>query len=117
MTGPVLGVIAGGYFFNAIGGYNDPKALPFIFCTTLIAGASGIPIVFTDSLTVMTILLWSQFFFGGFSLPVMTGILLNTAPPSLRTLANSIANLVYNLFGYLPSPFLYGLAYELTGGE
>ena len=47
----------------------------------------------------------------------MTGILINSVPPSLWTLANSIANLVYNLFGYLPAPFVYGIAYEMTGGE
>jgi MFS family permease len=50
-------------------------------------------------------------------MPVMTGILLNTVPPSMRTLANSIANLTYNLIGYLPAPFIYGLVYERTGGE
>ena len=117
VTGPVFGVIAGGYFFNAIGGYNDPKALPLGVFMTVMAGASGIPIAFTDNFNVVLILLWFQFFFGGFSMPVLTGILLNTAPPSLRTLANSIANLVYNLFGYLPAPFIYGLVYDMTGGE
>jgi hypothetical protein len=50
-------------------------------------------------------------------MPVLTGIMLNTVPPSLRTLANSVANLEYNLLGYLPAPFMYGLVYELTGGE
>ena len=44
-------------------------------------------------------------------MPVLTGILLNMVPPSLRTLANSIANLVYNLLGYLPAPFVYGIVY------
>lgn len=50
-------------------------------------------------------------------MPVLTGILLNSVPPSIKTLANSIANLMYNLIGYLPAPFIYGLAYEVTGGE
>ena len=27
----------------------------------------------------------------------------------MKTKANSIANLCYNLFGYLPAPFLYGI--------
>lgn len=44
------------------------------------------------------------------------GILLNMVPQSLRTLANSVANLFYNLFGYFPAPFVYGLFYEATGG-
>jgi len=48
-------------------------------------------------------------------MPVLTGILLNTCPASLRTIANSIANLVYNLLGYLPAPYIYGLVYQLNG--
>lgn len=49
-------------------------------------------------------------------MPVLTGILLNMVPPSQRTLANTIANLIYNLLGYLPAPFVYGIVYEYTGG-
>ena len=43
--------------------------------------------------------------------------MLNCIPPSLRTLGNSVANLIYNLFGYLPAPFVYALAYEMSGGS
>jgi hypothetical protein len=42
---------------------------------------------------------------------------LNSVKPQERTIANSIANLSYNLFGYLPSPFVYGFVCEMTGGE
>jgi len=49
-------------------------------------------------------------------MPVLTGILLNTCPAPLRTIANSIANLVYNLIGYLPAPYIYGVVYQLDGG-
>jgi hypothetical protein len=49
-------------------------------------------------------------------MPVLTGILLNMVPPSLRTQANSIANLFYNLIGYLPAPAVYGFVYSYTGG-
>lgn len=55
-------------------------------------------------------------FLGGFILPILTGILLTIVEPSERTIANSIANLSYNLFGYLPAPFVYGLVCSLTGG-
>lgn len=33
----------------------------------------------------------------------------------MRTNANSIANLSYNLFGYVPAPYMYGWAYETSG--
>jgi hypothetical protein len=41
-------------------------------------------------------------------LPALTGILLNTVEKQQKTVANSIAYLAYNLFGFLPSPFIYG---------
>lgn len=47
----------------------------------------------------------------------MTGLILTLVEPHERTVANSLANLSYNLFGYLPSPFLYGFIYEITGGN
>lgn len=117
ITGPIIGVIVGGYVFTKIGGYTNPKSLPIAVFSTMFACICGLPQIIVSSFPVMIGLLWAQFFFGGFVLPVMTGILINTMPPSLRTLANSIANLVYNLFGYLPAPFVYGLAYQWSGGE
>lgn len=36
-------------------------------------------------------------------------------PPSGKTTANSLANFVYNLLGYLPAPYIYGLVYDHTG--
>lgn len=37
-------------------------------------------------------------------------------PKSTKTTANSLANFVYNLLGYLPAPYVYGLVYDNTGG-
>lgn len=50
-----------------------------------------------------------QFFGGGFCVPVFTNILLNQLVPSLRPLANSFANVVYNLLGFMMGPLVYGL--------
>ena len=41
---------------------------------------------------------------------------ISKVPPSAKTTANSLANFVYNLLGYLPAPYVYGLVYDLTGG-
>lgn len=106
----------GGYLFDYLGGYNSPKAYPvavfFMVCGTV----CGFPLPFLSNFYFFAFLLWLQFFFGGFCIPVLTGILLNTVPTPLRAIANSIANLVYNLLGYLPAPYIYGLVYELDGG-
>ena len=45
----------------------------------------------------------------------MTGIMLNTVDQELKTTANSLANLCYNLMGYLPSPFVYGYISDIGG--
>ncbi len=54
-------------------------------------------------------LFWGVLFFGGFILPPVTGIMINSVPDNQKASANSIANLCYNLFGYLPAPVIYGL--------
>jgi hypothetical protein len=42
---------------------------------------------------------------------------ISNVPPSVKTTANSFANFVYNLLGYLPAPYVYGLVYDSTGGK
>lgn len=116
LTGPILGVVVGGFLFNKIGGYNSPKAFPICVFAMLFAAGCGVPLVFATNYYLVFFLLWGQFFFGGFSLPVLTGILLNTCPESIRTIASSIANLMYNLLGYLPAPYIYGVVYQANGG-
>lgn len=44
----------------------------------------------------------------------MTGIMLNSVEVQRRTTANSLATLAYNLFGYLPSPFIYGFFSDIV---
>lgn len=109
-------MLIGGWTFTYIGGYNSPRALPVAATIMVMAGCSGFPIVFATNFYLSASLLWFQFFFGGFCIPVLTGILLNTCPPQLRTIANSIANLVQNLVGYLPAPYIYGVVYQVNGG-
>jgi len=46
----------------------------------------------------------------------MTGIMLNTVSKDVKTTANSIANLSYNMLGFLPAPFVYGSIYDFGEG-
>lgn len=82
-----------------------------VFC--LICAA---PIPFLDNFYIVIVLLWFLLFFGGSILPCMTGIMLSTVDQNLKTTANSVANLAYNLGGYLPAPFVYGLIYDSGEG-
>jgi hypothetical protein len=56
-----------------------------------------------------------QLFGGGFIMPVGTGIMLNQLPAHMKTVGNSVANLSYNLFGYVPAPYMYSVAYQMAG--
>ena len=62
-------------------------------------------------------LIWSLLFAGGFILPNMTGILLNTVDQQLKTTANSFANFSYNMFGYFPAPYVFGLISDYSEGN
>jgi len=50
-------------------------------------------------------------------MPASTGLMLNQVPQNMRTVCNSIANISYNLFGYVPAPYIYGYMYERFGGK
>ena len=53
-------------------------------------------------------------------LPAIMGMMLNAVDEGLKTTANSIANTSFNIFGFLPSPYIYGLisdAGEVVGGN
>lgn len=42
--------------------------------------------------------------------------MLSTVDKQYKTIANSIANLSYNLLGYLPAPTVYGLIHDAGKG-
>ncbi len=43
-------------------------------------------------------------------MPAVMGLMISSVPKKLRAFANSTASLFHNLLGYLPAPFIYGLA-------
>jgi len=48
-------------------------------------------------------------------MPTITGMMLNTVDEHLKTSANSLANMWYNLFGFLPAPYIYGAIADMGG--
>jgi hypothetical protein len=115
ISAPVLGVLAGGAIIHHFGGYESPHALKITCLSSLGALLSAIPVPFLDNFYLFQSLLWLLLFFGGFIVPIVTGIILVSVKPNERTVANSLANLSYNLLGYLPAPFLYGFVEGLSG--
>ena len=117
LTAPIAGVIVGGIIFSSIGGYNSPKAFGLCCLLGFFACIVSLPIPFLNEKMLVYLFLWFVFFFGASILPTMTGIMLNSVEVERRTTANSLATLSYNLFGYLPSPFIYGLFSDIIKGN
>ena len=113
--GPIVGVAFSGCIFDRIGGYhgrNTPMTFTILLC---IAGFMAVLSVVTDNIYLMSAAILLQLLFGGFTVPVLTGYMIAQVPPNLRTLANSLANLFYNLLGFFPAPSIYGVVYQSTG--
>ena len=61
--------------------------------------------------------MWLLLFFGGLLLPMATGIMLGVLEPDVKAKGNSVANLCYNLFGWMPAPVVYGWINQYCGGS
>ena len=109
LTGPIAGVIIGGIIFSYIGGYNSPKAYALACLLGFFACVACLPVPYCDNKYLVYLLLWFVFFFGATIIAPLVGFMLASVQPERRTAANSVATLSYNLFGYLPAPFIYGL--------
>lgn len=77
-----------------------------MFASTGIGVAVGIP--FVSDFYAVTIMLWLVLFFGGAMMPGLTGIMMVSVPPYLRAFGNSNGEIIKNILGYLPAPFMYG---------
>ena len=78
------------------------------------AVACTIPMPFFKSVTWFSITLFGLLFLGGALVPTVTGIMLNSVQESLRTSANSFAQVCYNTIGYLPAPLFYGTVSKIV---
>ena len=95
--------------FNCLGGYNSPKSYALACLLGFLACISCLPVPFVMNKYLVYLLLWCVFFFGATIIAPLVSFMLASVEAERRTTANSIATLSYNLFGYLPAPFVYGL--------
>lgn len=117
ISAPVLGVLFGGYIIQNAGGYTTPLAMEICLKYAIYAACFGVFTSFLNNYIVFISLIWLLLFFGASIVPGLTGIMLSSLGDYSKEVANSITHLCYNLFGYLPSPLLYGLICSFTGGE
>lgn len=140
ITAPLGGVIVGGTFADAYGGYrgkNTLKALKLCSAFGVVAFIFAFPIGFLYSLIYITVLLWTFLFFGAAIVPVSTGImvssvrrynpnihllkkikfdifiLLNNLLRDCQATSSSFSQLIFNLLGYFLAPILTGVIMDL----
>lgn len=114
-VGPISGVICGGILFDRCGGYNSYKSLHVLQLAGLGAWTTGVLAASMSNFYAFVVFMFFQLFFGGMVMPAATGIMLNQVPQNMRTVCNSVANMCYNMFGYVPAPYVYGFMYQQFG--
>ena len=117
ISAPTLGVLLGGLFIQYLGGYNNNKSLDVCFKITILALISAFFLPLTNYILVFVFFMWLLLFFGGSITPGLTGIVISSIPNNVKEVGNSFTQFCYYLIGFLPSPFLYGLICNFTGGN
>lgn len=105
----------GGFVLSKRGGYESPYTIFYVLTFASIGIGSAVIIPFVDNFYVAASLLWMVLFFGGAMMPGLTGIMMVSVPPYLRAFGNSNGEIIKNVAGYLPSPFMYGWFKSMFG--
>jgi len=116
ITAPLGGVLVGGTFADAYGGYrgkNALKALKLCSAFGVIAFIFAFPLGFLYSIIYITVLLWAFLFFGAAIVPVSTGIMVSSVRRDSQAASSSFSQLIFNLFGYFFSPILTGIIMDM----
>lgn len=114
---PVLGMTVGGIIVAKLGGYNHSKSRGFIQIVGIAICAVIAPIPFINNKDIFIGFIALMIVLGTMILPGLTGMMLNSVSESMRGSTNSMAQISYNLLGFLPSPILYGFVSDLVGDD
>ena len=116
-TGPVGGVIFGGWLVDTLGGYKGTNGIARTTKVILILGVLAvcvaIPTTLIKNFSVMMALIWLLLFFGGAIVPAAVGICLSAVPPSLRPFSSSVSMCLYNILGHSAGCLLPGLLMDI----
>lgn len=114
-TGPIFGVLFGGWAVDRIGGYRSSPEQK-LSSVSLVTGFAVISNIFAFSATFWPAggmwfvmgCIWFLLFFGGSCLPALTGIFIDAVPRRDKALGSSMSQMAFNFLGYFMSPVLSG---------
>ena len=116
ISSPTLGVLTGGILIQYLGGYTTGKALDACCKLTFIGFICACLLPIFEYPIFFVIIMWFLLFFESSVTPGLTGLMISSISDNYKEVGNSITQLCYNLIGFLPSPFIYGLVSTYTGG-
>jgi predicted MFS family arabinose efflux permease len=121
ITGPVLGVIAGGTVIDELGGYRGKaerlQAVKFIALFSLAGGAFGIGFLFAPNIYFIIINLWLMLFFGGGMVPICNGVCISSVQKQYQPFSSAIMQVSINMLGYFLAPIITGGIMDLFEDE
>lgn len=117
LVGPATGTILSAVVGNKIGGWQSRRALLILCIMCAISISTSLPAPFSDNFYIVVFFFNGLLTVGAFILPGTYQQILCSVEADDRPIANSIAQVCFNLFGYLPSPTLYGTLQSISGSE
>ena len=117
ISAPTLGVLTGGILIQYLGGYTTGKAIDACSKLTFIGFICACFLPIFEIPVFFIIIMWLLLFFESSVTPGLTGLMIASIPDNYKELGNSITQLCYNLIGFLPSPYIYGLVSSYGGGD
>ena len=112
-TSPTFGLIVGTFTKNILCQNDMTKSLIFCLVLAICASFFAVLVPITSDIFYFLITMWLALFFGGGIAPVITNIIITAVPKKLDASGNSITNLITNLLGYLPAPYVYGILSDI----
>lgn len=117
LVGPTFGTFLGGTVCTLVGGYETVKARFALLVLQIICSIATIALPYMNTLIPFTLIYGSTGLFFSAVLPIITGVILTSAPHKLRATANSVNSFACNLLGQMPAPFIYGLLNQKFGAN
>lgn len=108
LTAPTLGAICGGWISKSVGGLASPKAYPVCFLVSFFNCILSLYLPVSNKFWIVNVVLSLNLFGGGVQIVLTYGMILNSLDVELRPKGNAFSQMIYNLLGFMPSPWIYG---------
>ena len=115
-TGPVAGVLFGGWAIDRVGGYSNILRTSLV--STVLGGLACVMAfasLLVTNIAGFAACTWILLFFGGAVVPALVGMSLSTVETRLRPMASGFGGCMYNLLGFFAGPFLAGAVADWAG--